>query len=92
VTGQLLTARTVAQRLNVCTETVLRWVRAGNLPAVRLSRGAIRIAETELEAWLVSRATPITTTARNEHAGAVGSAGLTTMPRPPRARDDEEQH
>lgn len=55
---RLLTARAVAERLNVCTETVLRWIRNGELPAIRLPGGAVRIAETELNDWLVLRATP----------------------------------
>jgi excisionase family DNA binding protein len=54
----LLTARTVADMLDVCTETVLRWIRLGELPAIRLPGGAIRIAEHELTAWLAERATP----------------------------------
>lgn len=87
MTGQLLTARTVAERLNVCTETVLRWVRAGDLPARRLSRGAIRIAETELEAWLTERATP---TAGGGRYSGVGSLGLTTAPRRAAVTKDEE--
>ncbi len=55
---QLLTARTVADVLDVCAETVLRWIRNGELPAIRLPGGAIRIIESELEDWLRSRATP----------------------------------
>lgn len=55
---RLLTARAVADTLGVCTETVLRWVRSGELPAIRLPSGAIRIGDDELEAWLKERATP----------------------------------
>jgi excisionase family DNA binding protein len=44
--------------LDVCTETVLRWIRLGELPAIRLPGGSIRIAEYELSAWLAERATP----------------------------------
>jgi excisionase family DNA binding protein len=58
VTSRLLTAREVAEVLGVCAETVLRWIRAGELPAVRLPGGATRIVGTQLEAWLLSRATP----------------------------------
>jgi excisionase family DNA binding protein len=58
VTGQLLTARQVADLLGVSTETILRWTRRGDLPAVRLPGGAIRFREAELEAWLEGRATP----------------------------------
>lgn len=58
MTGQLLTARTVAGMLDVSAETVLRWIRRGEMPAIRLPGGAIRIRETELDAWLTDRATP----------------------------------
>lgn len=57
MSDQLLTARVVAERLNLSTETVLAWVRTGKLPAFRLPGGAIRIREEELEAWLQARAT-----------------------------------
>jgi excisionase family DNA binding protein len=53
----LLTARAVAELLDVSPETVLRWTRKGQLPAVRLPSGAIRYREADLEAWLEERAT-----------------------------------
>lgn len=53
----LLSARDVADRLGVSTETVLRWTRRGELPAVRLPGGAIRIDPDTLDAWLESRTT-----------------------------------
>jgi excisionase family DNA binding protein len=53
----LLTARQVAEALGVSTETVLRWTRRGELPAIRLPGGAIRFREDELDAWLMARAT-----------------------------------
>jgi excisionase family DNA binding protein len=56
VTG-LLTAREVAGLLGVSPETVLRWTRRGELPAVRLPGGAIRYREEELEVWLGARGT-----------------------------------
>ena len=39
-------------------ETVLRWTRRGELPAIRLPGGAIRFRTAEIEAWLEERATP----------------------------------
>ena len=54
--GRLLTAREVAERLAVSSETVLVWVRKGELPAFRLGR-AIRFRETDLDAWLDERRT-----------------------------------
>ena len=58
MTDRLLTAREVGEVLGVSTETVLRWVRQGKLPAIRLPGGAIRFREQEVEAWLAERATP----------------------------------
>jgi excisionase family DNA binding protein len=58
VTARLLTAHVVAERLGLSTETVLRWARAGDLPAIHLSNRAIRFPEDQLEAWLQERATP----------------------------------
>jgi excisionase family DNA binding protein len=52
VTGKLLTARQVSEQLAVSTESVLRWTRRGELPAIKLPGGAIRYRETDLEAWL----------------------------------------
>jgi excisionase family DNA binding protein len=54
----LLTARELAERLCVSTETVLRWHRRGELPAIVLPSGQIRFREDEIEEWLRERATP----------------------------------
>ncbi len=58
MTGRLITARELADTLGVSAETVLRWTRRGDLPAIRLPGGAIRFREDELETWLTDRATP----------------------------------
>ncbi len=60
MTGRLLTARELAEMLGVSTETVLRWTRRGDLPAIRLPSGAIRFREDELDGWLAKRATHYT--------------------------------
>ncbi len=57
MTDRLLTAREVSDLLGVSTETVLRWTRAGKLPAVKLPSGAVRFRQDELDAWTVERAT-----------------------------------
>jgi excisionase family DNA binding protein len=67
---RLLTARAVADMLDVCPETVLRWIRNGELPAIRLPGGAIRINECNLHDWLSARATP----ARGVLATTTGAA------------------
>jgi excisionase family DNA binding protein len=54
---RLLTAREVAELLGVSVETVLRWARRGELPAIRLPGGALRFRVDELDAWLAGRAT-----------------------------------
>jgi excisionase family DNA binding protein len=59
VTGRLLTARELAEMLAVSPETILRWYRRGELPAIRLPGGAIRFRESEierrLEGWATNR-------------------------------------
>jgi excisionase family DNA binding protein len=57
VTGQLLTARQVAEQFGVSAETVLRWTRRGELPGFRLPGGALRFREDELDEWLEGRST-----------------------------------
>jgi excisionase family DNA binding protein len=56
MTGPLLTARVVAELLDVSPESVLRWTRRGDLPAIRLPGGAIRYRPDAIEAWLADRA------------------------------------
>jgi excisionase family DNA binding protein len=56
-TEPLLTARDVADRLNVSTETVLRWVRSGDVPAFKLPGGAIRFRASDVDSWLEKHST-----------------------------------
>lgn len=62
MTGQppLLTARQVAELLDVTPATVLRWTRQGRLPGVRLPSGQIRyqpaVVELLLAAWTTTTA------------------------------------
>jgi excisionase family DNA binding protein len=53
----LLTARQVADLLGVSSETILRWTRRGELPAIRLPGGALRYRADALEQWLGEHAT-----------------------------------
>lgn len=57
MTGRLLTAREVADKLGVSTETVLRWRRKSLIPAIALPGGAVRFRQDELDEWLTARAT-----------------------------------
>jgi excisionase family DNA binding protein len=53
--GELLTVRQVAERLSVHPETVRQWLRAGDLPAVKLGhkRGsAFRVDADELASFV----------------------------------------
>jgi excisionase family DNA binding protein len=59
MSGPLLTARAVADLLDVSAETVLRWTRRGELPAIKLPGGAIRYDEYVIDGWLAERATPV---------------------------------
>ena len=58
MTGRLLTARVVAEQLDVSPATVLRWTRQGDLPAIRLPSGQIRYRQDTFETWLRGRSTP----------------------------------
>ena len=55
MTGRLLTARELAARLGVSTGALLRWTRAGQVPAVKLPSGAVRYRPEAIEAWLAKR-------------------------------------
>jgi excisionase family DNA binding protein len=52
MTAQLLTVRAVAEALACSTETVLRRIRAGELPAVRLASNALRVRADALEEYI----------------------------------------
>jgi len=54
----LLTARDVGDLLDVHAETVLRWTRRGELPAIKLPGGAIRYREGAIDEWIALRAMP----------------------------------
>jgi excisionase family DNA binding protein len=55
VSGRLLTAREVAEQLSVSTGALLRWTRAGQVPAVKLPSGAVRYRPEQIDAWLRRR-------------------------------------
>jgi hypothetical protein len=44
-----------AQQLGVSTGALLRWTRAGQVPAVKLPSGAIRYRPDQIDAWLDER-------------------------------------
>jgi excisionase family DNA binding protein len=53
----LLTAREVAEMVGVSTGALLRWTRAGHVPAVKLPSGAVRFRPDDIDAWIDTRAT-----------------------------------
>jgi excisionase family DNA binding protein len=59
MSAPLLTARAVAELFGVSAETVLRWTRRGELPAIKMPGGAIRYYEHVIDGWLAERATPV---------------------------------
>lgn len=56
-----LTVAEVAADLRVSPRTILRWVEAGDLVALRLPGGRLRIPETALAAWTTERMTTAAT-------------------------------
>lgn len=100
MSSPLLTARQVAELLGVSAETVLRWTRRGELPAIRLPGGALRYRAEALEDWLGVHATAgsadreaLTTRAnRARRVGAYAtleSASLTTPPGYPATTEED---
>ena len=84
----LLTARDVAARLGVSSETVLRWTRAGKLPGFRMPGGALRYLDADLEAWLAERATSEPPNRRR--ASAAGGRRLARVRRPRQVGGDQD--
>jgi excisionase family DNA binding protein len=94
VSEHLLTTREVADRFGVNPETILRWTRSGRLPAIRLSVGAIRFRESEIEAWLDEHATAAPGRGSASHPdrhrhGNANLPGPATLLRPA-GRDEED--
>ena len=89
MTGRLLTARQVGDRLGVSAETILRWTRRGDLPGFKLPGGAIRFRAAELDAWLAEHATGaadrevLPTRANRAHGGDYSGLSSEVLPTPP---------
>jgi excisionase family DNA binding protein len=77
VTGRLLRARDVADRLGISVDTVLRWSRSGKLPAgFRLATGTLRWSEDELDRWLEAcreESCPLLAPSRRRNVPATGA-------------------
>jgi len=98
----LLTARGVAELLGISVETLLRWTRAGKVPAIKLPGGAVRYRPNAIEAWLEQLATgtaddeELSTTradrARRAAYSEVGFPSSTTLAPPEAATNEEDDH
>ena len=75
MTGRLLTARQVGDRLGVSAETILRWTRRGDLPGFKLPGGAIRFRSADIDAWLAAHATGATGRGGDTHHDGRAQAG-----------------
>lgn len=70
--SRLLTTREVAALLALSPETILRRVRAGELPAYRIASNSLRFREDDVEAFLARSAYTTTTTAATAAEGGTG--------------------
>jgi excisionase family DNA binding protein len=103
MSNRLLTTREIAEVLSVSPETVLRWTRRGELPAIRLPGGALRYRRDEIEDWLAAHSTTVADRERPsvQAAGAVRAAGRPSVsplasaasdtPPPTAAKTEEER-
>jgi excisionase family DNA binding protein len=55
---RLVTARELAEQLGISTGALLRWTRAGQVPAVKLPGGAVRYRPEAIDAWVADRSFP----------------------------------
>jgi excisionase family DNA binding protein len=96
VTGQLLTARQVAERLGVSPGALLRWTRAGKVPGVKLPSGAVRYVPEEIDEWIAAShvagaAERGVSPARTDRA-RMGVSSSSSPARPLHAARNEEEH
>ena len=54
--GNLITADELGKRLNLSTDTIRKWARAGIIPCLKLSGKVVRFDSTEVEDALRKRA------------------------------------
>jgi hypothetical protein len=81
--------------LGVSTGALLRWTRAGRVPAVKLPSGAVRYVPDEIDAWLEARhmgaAERGVSPARSDRAQN-GVSSFVSPATPPTAAENEEEH
>ena len=95
---RLLTAREVAAQLGISTGALLRWTRAGRVPAVKLPSGAIRYRPEAIATWLAECETGAAerevspARANRAHGGAYAEpVPLLPSPAPPLAASTNEK-
>jgi excisionase family DNA binding protein len=74
-----LTCAQVAEELGCSARTILRWIEAGEIEAIRLPGGRLRVSQTALAAHLAEWATTSTTAA---YTGPSDASGPATRKRP----------
>jgi excisionase family DNA binding protein len=103
VNGPLLTARDLAELLGVSSETVLRWTRRREVPAIKLPGGAVRYRPDAIEAWLAehetagagveeSPDTPDRARHGGAYPGALSSVAPDTQPPLKAVTNEEDDH
>jgi predicted DNA-binding transcriptional regulator AlpA len=96
VTGRLLTARELAAELGVSTGALLRWTRAGKVPALKLPSGAVRYDPERIEEWKTARTTGDATREVSPVPDATRRPGVSSeaspVPLEYRATTQEEPH
>lgn len=55
--GRLLTRHVAADRLGISTATLGRLIRSGEIAAIQVGKRSVRVAEAEIAAYLLRRAT-----------------------------------
>jgi len=52
---KILTAKQVAEKLQVDKSTVYQWAREGSLPCVKVGPDTVRFIEEKIDEWILSR-------------------------------------
>ena len=92
---RLLTAREVAELLNVSRGALLRWTRAGRVPgAVKLPSGAIRYMPERVDEWLAGECAMAdgVTEEVSPAPDAVRRLGVSSVSSPAPPTTEEEPH
>lgn len=53
--NEMLTVQQVGEILELKPQTVLKWIRAGKIPSVRLTKKAVRVSRVDLDAFISNK-------------------------------------